>query len=142
MDSEFRLINQAEKELLENLLNQDFPARDALRKQLKGLMVKLIDRDGSLALRVEDSVYVASDAIETSSLSPDQLLSLAVPVEGRYLDDDRVPVSVMLHVSGGKLHELEIIKADGSDIRCSPFNARISVGAPRSGRSIPPGALW
>ena len=142
MDPDFRPMNRSEKELLERLLQEDSPSMEALRKQLEGLLVKTIHPDGSLALRVAESAPDAWDGSGTGSLSPDQLLSLAVPVEGRYLDTDGVPVSLLLHVSDGALRELEIVKADGSSILCSPFNARISIGAPRPQRSTPPGALW
>ena len=49
-----------------------------------------------------------------------------VPVEGEYLDDDGVPVWILLHVSGGVLKELEICRADGLQIISPPNPERIT----------------
>ncbi len=40
-------------------------------------------------------------------------VSCSVPVEAEYLDDDGVPVWVLLHTKRGVMWELEICRADG-----------------------------
>lgn len=40
-----------------------------------------------------------------------------VPVEAIAYDVDKVPIEVLLHVVDGKVRELEVIKADGSNIK-------------------------
>jgi hypothetical protein len=43
-----------------------------------------------------------------------------IPVEGRGYDSDGVPVDFLLHVLNGVANELEVIKADGTQIITDP----------------------
>ena len=94
--------------------------RDGLAEQARTALVRRIDDEGSLRFRVEgEPVAVAR----------------RVPVEGRYRDGDELSgpaVNLLLHVVGGRLHELAVFKDDGAHIRVSPFEVspyRIAVSA-------------
>jgi hypothetical protein len=51
-----------------------------------------------------------------------------VPVEGQYLDDDGVPVWLLLHVNReGVMCELEIVRADGQPLMSPPLPERLEV---------------
>lgn len=139
INSIFRSLTHAERELLERLFKTDFPGRAELRKQVDLALVRTIDRDGSLSFSV--STPDESPA-NTGKETADELLAQGLPVEGRYFDVDGIPVCVMLHVSRGRLHELEILKADGSHIVRKPQDAELVLGRPTSGEVLPPGHLW
>jgi len=111
-----RTLTDYESRLIELLLAQDFPGRDELKLQLKDLeAIPAGDKDnyGSILLKPHESKRAA---VETR-----------VPVEGEYIDSDNVPVSVLLHVVDGYLHELEVFKADGSDILERSPDLRIEI---------------
>jgi hypothetical protein len=106
--------------VLDHLLAIDFPGRDGLAEQIRTALVRRIDDEGSLRFRVEDAPAA---------------VAARVPVEGRYQDGDGPGgpgVNLLLHVVGGRLHELEVFKDDGAYIRVGPFEVppyRITVSA-------------
>jgi hypothetical protein len=106
------------------------------------VLARTIDQDGSLVFMVPPGAIPVDSHVPTAGKTPDELLSQALPIEGRYLDVEGVPVCVMLHVSQGRLHELEILKVDGSAIQRDPREATLILGGPTSGQVIPPGSLW
>ncbi|MGA2077471.1 MAG: hypothetical protein ABSH52_28620 [Terriglobia bacterium] len=120
MDSEngtnFRPLEARERKLLERLLeHHPFDGRDELRRQLDSTTARLIgehnDNYGSIALFVSNPVPAS--------------VACSVPVEAEYLDEDGIPVWVLLHVKQGLLWELEICRADGLPLIASPVPERL-----------------
>jgi hypothetical protein len=109
MDTTFRPLNPHERDLLERLLEREFPGREELRQQLKSVAAKQIFEDGTLDLQCGPS-----------SPAP---VRRRVPTEGECVDADGVRIHVLLHVVNGAMNELEIFK-DDSSIILSPPTAR------------------
>ena len=118
----FRPLEELERRLLQRLLeHHPFDGRDELRKQLESATARTIaehhDNYGSIELRVADPTPAR--------------VRFRVPVEAEYLDDDGVPVWVLLHVNReGVMCQLEICRADGLRLqspataeRIEPFSA-------------------
>jgi hypothetical protein len=116
---EFRPLEERERKLLESLLDHHpFDGRDQLRRQLESTTARLIetyhDNYGSIELRVADPTPASG--------------RYRVPVEGQYLDDDGVPVWLLLHVNReGVMCELEICRADGQPLISPPLPERLEV---------------
>lgn len=106
MNDAFRSPHVVEREVLEKLLECDFPGCKELRTQLKSATVRALDEDGSLGLRVMDAKPAP--------------VKYRVPVEGSYVDDDGVIAHVLLHVVDGIMSELEIFKENRSAVRQPP----------------------
>jgi hypothetical protein len=106
-DEAWREPSKDEKRVLELLLSADFKGRDELQKQVNTARVRTIDREGSISFEVKPDTAPAS-------------VEQRVPAETMYRDEDGVPVGVLLHVVDGRLHEMEVYKADGSDIKVRP----------------------
>jgi hypothetical protein len=107
IESEFRPITSAEREVFRKLLSLNFPSRDELLTQLESLLARTIDDDGSLSLKVTAGVVAPQNC--------------RIPIEARCPDtntqDDSEPhVKILLHVVEGKMFELEIYKDDGSPV--------------------------
>ena len=119
-DNSFRRLEERETRILETLLgHHPFDGRDELLKQIKSATARLIvehhDNYGSIELRVADP-------------TPANVKYLVVPTEGRYLDDDGVPVWVLLHVNReGVLRQLEVCRADGLPLISPPIPERLEV---------------
>jgi len=84
-------------------LSAEFPGTADLRAQLAKYLVKVIDSDGSLSIRVADS-------------SPPRVIR-RIPVEADCPDDDGIFIHVRLHVLDGLLNELEINRDDSKPVR-------------------------
>ena len=110
MESQWRPLEEHERAILERLLECEFPGQDELRQQAESVRAKLIDEYNdeynSLALSVHSPILASTE--------------FRVPVEAEYLDADGVPICILLHVVDGRLHELEIFKADGGTIKNPP----------------------
>ncbi|MFB0493740.1 hypothetical protein ABIE45_006396 [Methylobacterium sp. OAE515] len=105
----WRTPEPQEQAVLDRLLAIDFPGRDGLAEQVRTALVRRIDDEGSLRFQVEGAPAAVTGR---------------VPVEGRYRDgaDPGGPgVNLLLHVVGGRLHELEVFKDDGAHILIDPF---------------------
>jgi len=102
----FRRPNDAEKSLLERLLEADFPARNELAPMLSELLVRTIDDDGSLELQ--------------SQISGAAAVVKRIPVEAEAMDEDQIVIHVLLHTKDGRPSELEIFREDGSPVRQMP----------------------
>ncbi|MGE8131903.1 DUF6984 family protein [Methylobacterium sp. NPDC080182] len=117
---QWRPLDPRERAVLDRLLTTAFPGRDRLAAQARTALVRRIDDTGSLRFRVKGALAMVVGR---------------VPAEGRYLegDDPSGPgVNLLLHVVGGRLHELEVYKDDGMPIRVGPFKVppyRITVSA-------------
>ena len=53
MDSTFRPLESREREVLEKLLEPEFPGRDELRHQLNSVTAKQVFEDGTLDLQCD-----------------------------------------------------------------------------------------
>jgi Domain of unknown function (DUF6984) len=106
METKFRPLHVNELALLQKLLDHDFQGRDALRIQLSSVTGRQTDEHGCLELRTEETIEADTE--------------IASPTEGRCEDIDGGVIVVMLHVRKGKLHLLEILKEDGSEILRTP----------------------
>jgi hypothetical protein len=100
--SEFRPLAQWERDLLDRLLEADFPGRDEVREQLASCLVREYDEHGCLEFAVQSDVKAP--------------VEMTVPVEVMADDADGIPIELLLFVKDGKVSELEFNKADGSPI--------------------------
>jgi len=116
--SAFRPLHDSEKRLLETLLEHRFDGQDQLREQLKSTTARLIleyhDNYGSIELSVSNG--------------PPASCRKRVPVEGQFLDDDGIPVWLILHVNReGFMCEFEVVRADGKPLISTPTPERLEV---------------
>ena len=106
MDTHFRPLDTDEREIIERLLESEFPGRDELREQLKAVTARKVDDEGSLEFRVIESKPAP--------------VKYRIPTEAVCPDTDGVNTYLLLHVVGGMMAELEIFKEDKSHIRRRP----------------------
>ena len=59
MDETYRSPSATEWALLKKLLEKSFPGRDELLGQLDGLLIKRIDQEGSLSLKISPLAILA-----------------------------------------------------------------------------------
>jgi hypothetical protein len=110
MESEFRKLNERERELLEKLLDAEFPGRDEWRTQLDSMTGKQIIEDGTLILRCDAGLPLPT--------------KYKLGIEGMCKDADGGDIGVLLHADrNGFLRMLEILKYDGSPV-INPPSAR------------------
>lgn len=95
-----------EKALFSRFTEVTFPGSDVIKRQLEQCQVGVIDEGGSL--RIHTPVQEKAAVL------------YRVPVEANAKDIDGAPIGFILHVVDGIVHELEIVKADGSPIRSMP----------------------
>jgi hypothetical protein len=112
-----RPLTSSERELIDRLLEPDFPGRDQLREQLTTARAVEIE-DGGLSFICDTTVRAP--------------VKSRVPTEGEYQDADGVTVHLLLHVVDGILRELEIFKDDSSPVVNKPVPSTIDVTAPFS----------
>ena len=113
METDFRPLKANEMALLKKLLDHDFQGRDALRSQLSSVTGRKIDEHDCLELRTHEATEADTE--------------IANPTEGRCEDIDGGVIVVMLHVRRGKLHMLEVLKEDGSNILRAPEAEALTV---------------
>src|SRR5438874_8795200 len=80
LDASFRPLKTHERELLEKLLEPEFPGREELRQQLNSVTAKQVFENGTLALQC--------------GLTHPAPVKSRVPVEGECRDADGGPISV------------------------------------------------
>jgi hypothetical protein len=119
IEKEYRPLTESERAIFDRLLEKSFPGRNELVQQLQDLLVKRVDEEGSLSLKVSSSV-----------LAPVQG---RIAVDARYVDSDTPPdsavhVHILLHVVNGRMVELEFYKDDGSSIKKRPHPNDLVVG--------------
>jgi hypothetical protein len=112
MVTEIRKLSARERDILERMFSQLPDAGGDLSKQLKDVKVSVIDQDGSVRFLINSS--------ERASCISDR-----VPVTAIFDDDDGVPIYLLLHIVDGRLSELEVYKADGSQIITRPEAAKL-----------------
>jgi hypothetical protein len=91
-----RLLNDYERMILSRLLSCGFAGRDAIASQLGSARARQIDDTGSIELTTD----IATAAGVVTRL----------PVEAQCLDEDGVPISIMLIAVNGFISELEFSK--------------------------------
>lgn len=106
METDFRPLDVNEMALLKKLLDHEFQGQNALRHQLESVTGRQTDEHGCLELKTDESILADTE--------------IRCPTEGRCEDADGAPIVVMLHVRHGRLHMLEIVKLDGSEILRAP----------------------
>jgi hypothetical protein len=120
MESEFRKLNERERELLEKLLDAEFAGRDEWRSQLDSMTCKQVIEDGTLILRCDAGLPL-----------PTKYMKLGV--EGMCKDADGGDIAVLLHAdSNGFLRMLEILKYDGSPVINPPSARDLMILLPES----------
>jgi hypothetical protein len=102
---EWRELSTDEKDLVANLLKNDFPGRDGIANQILNAKVRMLDID-VLEFRVDTDQKV--DVIHR------------VPVEAYCKDADGISIHALLHVTGGVVQEIEFFKDDNSAILKMP----------------------
>jgi len=95
-----------ERELFGRLLGRTFPGRDELKVQLDDAVVRSIDKNGGLEIRVLHG--------------PNAGVSRRVAVEAECADGDGIKIHYLLHVVDGIAQELEVYKEDGSQVISTP----------------------
>ena len=116
-DHALRRLNERESKILKLLLAKDFPGRAEVQAQLTNALVKPLDADGSVGFRVDET------------LAPAPVVS-TVPVDADGQDIDGIPVYILLHVYQGFVQELEIYKADSTEIKVFPEDWRVRIRKP------------
>jgi hypothetical protein len=102
---EWRDLSPDEKDLVGNLMKNDFPGRDGIAKQIEHAKVRMLDIP-VLQFRVDIDEKV--NVIDS------------VPVEAFCEDLDGMTIHALLHVSQGVVQEIEFYKDDGSPILRMP----------------------
>lgn len=102
MKSNYRILSDWERRIVERLLGRTFPGVEQLRKQLEKARVRMVDANGSLEFLRPFGERASVDR--------------RVPTEAEAVDRDGIVIHVLLHVVDGRLHELEIYKEDGSNV--------------------------
>ena len=111
-----RPLTELEYVIISKLLEHPFPGSEEIKQQTKSpTVISAADDDnyGSIYFKAEGS----NRAVTLNNL----------PVEGTTHDTDGVVVDILLHVINGFLHELEIIKVDGTNLLASIQPEKIEV---------------
>ena len=112
----FRPPLPKERALIDRLLRDEFPGREALCLQADRVKVATIDADGSLAL-------ITSSPVKADVIS-------RIPTEAYGPDLDGATVYILLHVVDGKMVELEVYRGDAKTVMQVPSAQEIEVMCP------------
>jgi hypothetical protein len=105
----FRDLTDNERQLLENLLEVEFPDREPLRAQFKQARVQQRDKDFRLAFDIPgDAPLLARSA--------------GVILEGELRDSDASLIHFVLHVRNGRASHLEFFKFEPEQQVIGPLN--------------------
>jgi hypothetical protein len=115
----FRPLNPEEKQILDKLLETDFPGRDAIRAQIANCKVEEW-ADGSRSLKFQTQSDQNAHVVDR------------VPVEGYVDRKNGGPLDILLHVLGGKIKYLEFITYHLPNLSTlpAPSMIRVSVRQP------------
>ena len=102
----FREPTSAERALLEQLLEAEFPGKLELVRLLRNILVRSIDSDGGIE-------------IESQSEGKATVVK-RVPVEAEGKDEDGTVIHMLLHVADGRPAELEFFREDGTTVKRLP----------------------
>lgn len=100
-----RNLTQDEQTILSRLLSAPFPGNKELASQTINCKAEPTGDDDNYG-----SVYLFP---EVKDVAP---VSLRVPIEGLVMDAAGGEVNILLHVVDGLLHELEVVKLDGTPL--------------------------
>lgn len=117
---QFRYLNKLEKSILDKILQVSFPGSEEIKKQIIDVKVRIIeyqDNYGSIEFKVNSNIQAFTNS--------------NVPVEAVTKDVDGVPVEILIHMKENKINELEIIKADGTQLK-SPIDINSLEVRPRN----------
>ena len=114
---QFRKLTDIERRIVDRLLAEDFPGREAILKQINQSVVKQLDEDGSLEFDV--------------GMSPIAVSKFRIPVEGATEDVDGIPIHILLHVIDGRIKELEVYKEDSSAVIKMPDPEQLRLFRPQ-----------
>ena len=112
-----RPLTPREQELLQYLLQAEFPGKQALVKQAETLLVS-----GHCACGCASILF----RVDTTS-APSALVQRRIPVEAEGADMDGVIIHFLLHVVQGWLSELEIFREDSEPILKLPPTKTLQV---------------
>lgn len=103
--TEVREFTVEEKSILNKMTSVNFQGRDIIKKQLKSAKVNGYCTCGckSISIEVDENVEKFPS-------------NLRVPVEMMVNGSDGIPIIFFLHITKGYVSELEIFKADSSQI--------------------------
>jgi hypothetical protein len=123
LDLEFRAIGVRERRIIDNLLARDFLGRTEIAAQCADVLVKVVDDEGSFAIRPDGGAPRAAvrQRVAIEAFYPDREGAEDLTAEeAAFL----VPcVHVLLHVRDGSAYLIEIYKDDGSPIEIEPERA-------------------
>jgi len=105
MSNDFSEINDYYTGLLHKMFEYDFPGKVDLVRQLPHTKARLMDPPNEYG-----SVEFHVDSNELATVEN------RLPIELEALDEDGIPIAVLLFVDDGKLNFLEVSKVDGSKI--------------------------
>ena len=105
-EKEFREPTQAERQVLQWLLEANFPGRDELAPLLLNILVRTVDDDGSLELK--------------SQIDGKASIVKRIPVGAEAKDEDGVVIHMLLHVVEGRPVELEFFREDTASVKRLP----------------------
>lgn len=105
-DWAFQDLPMWHQEMLTRLLEAPFPGQQELKAQVLNSRFRIIDNNQSLEI------------IPTSS-DPAPVVK-TIPVEALAADEEGVPIQSLLFVRHGLAYMLEIIRADGEQVRLLP----------------------
>jgi hypothetical protein len=111
-----RDLTPIERNVLERMLSKNFPGSHELTKQLEGCLASDIGDNDNYG-----SIYLFPQKTDPASVERN------VPVDGLVNDIDGSPINILLHIENGLLHELEIVKLDGSLIKTVIDPSKIEV---------------
>ena len=118
----FRRLTEEESAVIDALLSIDFPGRDQARRQVETCLVRPWDECeqhcGSLELLVGEDTPLIPSSVHT--------FDTPLPVEGRFMDSDGIPVDILLFQRDGKLNHLEFV-VYGEKRRRKPKSHEIDV---------------
>lgn len=103
IEAALRPLADEERQILEVLLAEQFPGKEALAAQLLQTQARRVDAEGSLELVVSGGPL--ADVVRR------------IPVEAEVDDIDGTTIHVLLHVVDGFLNELELFREDGGVIK-------------------------
>jgi hypothetical protein len=99
---DWRALTADEVEIIERLLERRFDGRDELLAQVPLTVARAweqcVEHCGSIELFVRGGELSASREVEHP-----------IPIEGRVLDDDGLPIQLLLFQRGGQLRHLEYV---------------------------------
>lgn len=106
IETELRKPTEKEQALLNLLLEDAFPGRPELADLLSQVLVRTIDKDGSLEIQ--------------SQLEGKAPVIKRIPVEAEGKDVDNVVIHMLLHVADGRPVELEFYRDDAGAVKEMP----------------------